>query len=29
MSRHVDLMAGATWRDPDHVEECIAELTPD
>jgi len=28
MSRHVDLMAGATWRDPDRVEEWIAELTP-
>ena len=29
MSRHGDLMAGATWRDPDRVEEWIAELTPD
>jgi Fe-Mn family superoxide dismutase len=29
MSRHVDLMAGATWRDPDRVEEWIADLTPD
>ena len=29
MSRHVDLMAGATWRDPDRVEEWISELTPD
>ena len=29
MSRHVDLMAGATWRDPDRVEEWIAELTRD
>jgi len=29
MSRHADLMAGATWRDPDRVEEWIAELTPD
>ena len=29
MSRHVDLMAGATWRDPDRVEEWIAELKPD
>jgi len=29
MSRHVDLMAGATWRDPDLVEEWIAELKPD
>jgi Fe-Mn family superoxide dismutase len=29
MSRHVDLMAGATWRDPDRVGEWIAELTPD
>jgi len=29
MSRHVDLMAGATWRDPDRVEQWIAELTPD
>ena len=29
MSRHVDLMAGATWRDPDRVEEWIAELTTD
>lgn len=28
MSRHADLMAGATWRDPDHVEEWITELTP-
>src|SRR5580765_5649780 len=28
MLRHVDLMAGATWRDPDRVEEWIAELTP-
>jgi len=26
MSRHVDLMAGAAWRDPDCVEEWIAEL---
>ena len=29
MSRNVDLMAGATWRDPDRIEEWIAELTPD
>jgi superoxide dismutase, Fe-Mn family len=29
MSRYVDLMAGATWRDPDCVEEWIAELKPD
>ena len=29
MSRNVDLMAGATWRDPDRVEEWIAELTAD
>jgi len=29
MSRNVDLMAGATWHDPDHVEEWIGELTPD
>jgi superoxide dismutase, Fe-Mn family len=28
MSRHVDLMAGATWRDPDRVEEWINELKP-
>jgi superoxide dismutase, Fe-Mn family len=28
MSRNVDLMAGATWRDPDHVGEWIAELSP-
>jgi len=28
MSLNVDLMAGATWRDPDRVEEWIAELTP-
>jgi superoxide dismutase, Fe-Mn family len=28
MSRHVDLMASATWRDPDCVDEWIAELTP-
>jgi superoxide dismutase, Fe-Mn family len=29
MSRHVDLMAGATWRDPDRVQEWIAELAPE
>jgi len=29
MSLNVDLMAGATWRDPDRVKEWIAELTPD
>jgi Fe-Mn family superoxide dismutase len=29
MSLNVDLMAGATWRDPDRVEEWIAELKPD
>jgi superoxide dismutase, Fe-Mn family len=28
MSRNMDLMAGATWRDPDHVGEWIAELSP-
>ena len=28
MSRHADLMAGATWHDPDRVEEWIAELSP-
>ena len=28
MSLNVDLMAGATWHDPDRVEEWIAELTP-
>jgi Fe-Mn family superoxide dismutase len=28
MSRNVDLMAGATWRDPDHVGEWIAGLSP-
>ena len=27
MSRHMDLMAGATWLDPDHVAEWIAQLT--
>jgi superoxide dismutase, Fe-Mn family len=29
MSLNVDLMAGATWRDPDRVEEWIIELKPD
>jgi Fe-Mn family superoxide dismutase len=29
ISRTVDLMNGATWRDPDRVEEWIAELAPD
>jgi Fe-Mn family superoxide dismutase len=29
MSRHVDLMAGATWRDPDRVQEWITELSPE
>jgi len=29
MSRNVDLMQGATWRDPDRVEEWIGELKPD
>lgn len=29
MSRHRDLMAGATWRDPDRIGEWMAELTPD
>ena len=29
MSLNVDLMARATWRDPDRVEEWIAELKPD
>ena len=28
MSRDVDLMAGATWRDPDEVGEWLAELSP-
>jgi len=25
----VDLMDGATWRDPDRVEEWVGELSPD
>ncbi len=29
MSRLPDLMAGATWRDPDRIEEWIGELTAD
>jgi len=29
MSRYPDLMAGATWRDPDRIEEWTVELTPD
>ena len=29
ISRTVDLMEGATWRDPDRVEEWIGELSPD
>ena len=29
MSRDVDLMAGATWRDPDRVVEWMGELKPD
>ena len=29
MARYVDLMAGATWRDPDRVEEWLAELQPE
>jgi len=29
MSRHAGLVAGATWRDPDRVQEWITELTPD
>ena len=29
MSLHSDLMAGATWRDPDRIGEWIGELAPD
>ena len=29
ISRTVDLMEGATWRDPDRVEEWVDELLPD
>jgi superoxide dismutase, Fe-Mn family len=29
ISRTVDLMAGATWRDPERVEEWIGELSPE
>jgi superoxide dismutase, Fe-Mn family len=29
ISRTVDLMEGATWRDPDRVEEWIGEISPD
>jgi Fe-Mn family superoxide dismutase len=29
ISRTVDLMEGATWHDPDRVEEWIGELSPD
>lgn len=29
ISRTVDLMEGAVWRDPDRVEEWIAELSPE
>ncbi len=29
ISRTVDVMEGATWRDPDRVEEWVGELSPD
>jgi superoxide dismutase, Fe-Mn family len=29
ISRNVDVMQGAVWRDPDQVEEWIGELSPD
>ena len=29
ISRTVDLMDGAVWRDPDRVEEWVGELSPD
>jgi superoxide dismutase, Fe-Mn family len=29
ISRTVDLMEGAVWRDPDRVEEWVGELSPD
>jgi superoxide dismutase, Fe-Mn family len=29
ISRTVDLMEGAVWRDPDRIEEWIGELSPD
>jgi len=29
ISRTVDVMAGATWRDPDRVDEWIGELSPE
>ena len=29
MSRYLDLMAGATWRDPDRIGEWLVELTQD
>ena len=29
ISRNVDLMEGAVWRDPDQVEEWIGQLSPD
>ena len=29
ITRTVDLMEGATWRDPDRVEEWIGELSPE
>ncbi len=29
ISRTVDLMAGAVWRDPDRVDDWIGELAPD
>ena len=29
ISRNLDLMQGAVWRDPDQVEEWIGELSPD
>ena len=29
MSRHVDLMAGAVWHDPDRIQEWIEELSPE
>ena len=29
ISRNVDLMEGATWRDPDNVDDWIGELSPE
>ena len=29
VSRHLDSMEGAVWRDPDQIEEWIGELSPD